>query len=248
MVLTKGFVADFKGTVVDGVVRFCDPSLTYEPKQHISQPQFRESGIFQHGIDRFKGEDHVVGKVGATALEFSELHAEYKTTSTDSKGHTRTTWHTIFKGLFFIADFNKDFRGATVVLPDVAERLFGFLGKTLQKMNFARSGELVKLEDPEFERQFVVYGDDQIEARYILSPSLMARIMDFKKSSGREILVSFVRSKVYVAIKTGKNMFEPRIFSTLLDFSLVRDYLQDLQFALGIVEELDLNTRIWTKE
>jgi len=248
MTLTKGFVQDFKGSVIAGIVRFCDENLSYAPTRSISQSKFRTGEIFNFPrIDRYKGEDYVSGVLEATEIEFSEIHAEYKTETRNSKGHRSTQWHTIFKGLYFIADFNKHFKGMTVVLPDVAERLFGFLGKALQKMNITR-GELIKLEDPEFEKLFAVYGDDQIEARYILSPSLMKRISDFKKKTGKRIFLSFIHSNVHVAVETGKNMFEPRIFRTLLDFDMTAEYLQDLQFAVGIVDDLNLNTRIWTKE
>ena len=245
--LTKDFIPQYKNAVIGRIVKFCDDSLEYAPKSYIPQRTFRASQIFNHRIDRYRGEDYVAGKIDATEIEFSEIHAEYKTESRDSKGHRRTEWHTIFKGLFFIGDFNKDFKGLTVVLPDVAERLFGFLGKALQNLNFMR-GELIKLEDPEFEKEFAVYGDDQVEARYILSMSLMRRISDFKKKTGKRIFLSFVHSNVCVAVTTGKNMFEPRIFRTLLDFDVTAEYLQDLQLATGIVEDLNLNTRIWTKE
>ncbi|UCG49610.1 MAG: DUF3137 domain-containing protein, partial [Phycisphaerales bacterium] len=103
-------------------------------------------------------------------------------------------------------------------------------------------------EDPEFERNFAVYGSDQIEARYILSTSLMSRIVDFKKGSGRKIHLSFVGSRVFVAISYTRSLFEPRIFTTLLDFEPIRGYFEDLQLAVGIVDELNLNTRIWSKE
>jgi hypothetical protein len=244
--LTKDLTREFKRRVVGEVVRFVDPSLVYSPEGHISRSQFRGSGIFLHGIDRFRGEDHVGGVIGKTRIEFSELHAQYKTT-THTKNGTRTTWHTIFKGLFFIADFNKHFRGRTYVLTDVAEGLFGFIGKKLQEMNFTRP-DLIKLEDPEFEEEFVVYGDDQVEARYILSTSLMQRILDFRRKTARNIQLSFVGSNVHVAIPMTRDMFEPRMTSSFLDFGLVRDYLLDLQFACGIVDDLNLNTRIWTKE
>jgi len=244
---TRGFVSDFKHQIVNDVVKFCDPSLTYSPAGHISQQQFRTSDIFKHSIDRFNGEDLVSGEIGKTRIRFSELHAEYKTTSTDSKGRRQTHWHTIFKGMYFIADFNKHFKGQTVVLPDSAEKLFGFLGKKLQSMNLSRD-QLIKLEDPEFEKLFVVYGTDQIEARYILSSSLMKRISDFKKRLGAQLYLSFTRSNVHIAISQARNMFEPRIFRTLLDFELVREYLEDLQLAVGIVDDLNLNLRIWTKE
>ncbi len=245
--VSRGFVHDFKVAVVGEIVKFVDPSLNYAPKNRISEHKFRGSRIFEHRIDRYRGEDYVAGKLGATEIEFSEIHAEYKTVTHDSKGRRHTRWHTIFKGLFFVADFNKDFANLTVVLPDTAEKIFGFLGKSLQNLNFTR-GELVKLEDPEFEKEFVVYGDDQVEARYILSTSLMQRITEFKRKTKCPIFLSFVNSSVHVAIRTGRNMFEPRMFRTLLKFEVVREYLQDLQLALGIVEDLNLNTRIWTKE
>jgi hypothetical protein len=181
-------------------------------------------------------------------MAFSEVHAEYKSTHTDNKGNTHTEWHTIFKGLLFTADFNKDFRHVTVVLPDVAEKLLGRFGRALQGATFMSDLKLVKLEDPDFEREYVVYSQDQIEARYILSPALMKRLYDFKMRTRKELYFSFVGSRVCVAIPYNEDLFEPKVFQTLLDFSVVERYFSDLQFAVGIVEDLNLNTRIWSKE
>ncbi len=246
--LTRGFRREFKLRVIGGLARQVDPSLTYDPERHIDRARFRASGIFTHSIDRYNGEDYVRGQIGATAIEFSELHAQYRTTSHSKRGSS-TQWHDIFKGLFIIADFNKHFRGMTLVLPDVAEKSFGWLGQKLQDMfDFVRRGELVKLEDPEFEREFVVYADDQVEARYILTPALMRRLLDFKRRTGNPVCFSFVGSSVCIAVSQRRNMFEPRMSRSLLDPALVREYLADLEFAAGIVHDLDLNTRIWTKE
>ena len=114
-------------------------------------------------------------------------------------------------------------------------------------MNIFR-GQLIKLEDPEFENHFVVYGDDQIQARYILSMSLMERIVEFRKKTGRKIYLSFVGSKVFVAASYTKSLFEPRLFRTLLDFEPIREYFEDLQLTIGIVDDLNLNTRICSKQ
>jgi hypothetical protein len=241
------YVKVFKQQIIAKIVRYCSEDLDYYPERRITETQFKSSQIFNHHIDRYRGEDLVKGTIEKTAVQFSEVHAEYKTETTDSKGNRQTHWHTIFKGLFFIGDFNKHFKGRTAVLPDTAEKLFGFLGQKLQAMNFGRD-QLVKMEDPEFEKEFVVYGTDQIEARYILSTALMRRILDFKNKTGTKIYLSFVASNVHVAIPSNRNMFEPRIFQTVLDFKLAQEYLNDLEFAMGIVDELNLNTRIWTKE
>ena len=133
-----------------------------------------------------------------------------------------------------------------MVLPDTAEKLFGRIGQKLQSMNLVRD-DLIKLDDPEFEKLFVVYGNDQVGARYVLSTSLMKRIVDFKNKTNRDIYLSFIGSMVFVAISYKRNLFEPRIFETLLDFEPVREYFEDLQMAVGIVDDLNLNTRIWTK-
>ena len=52
---------------------------------------------------------------------------------------------------------------------------------------------------------------------------------------------------MFVAVTYTKRLFEPKIFTTLLDFEMVREYFEDLQLAAGIVDDLNLNTRIWSK-
>jgi Protein of unknown function (DUF3137) len=152
----------------------------------------------------------------------------------------------IFKGLFFVGDFNKNFQGHTIVVPDYAERYLGNLAQDLQALNQQR-GQLVRLEDPEFEKLFAVYSTDQIEARYLLSPSLMQRLVDFTKKARRETFVSLINDKIYIAIKYDEDLFEPKLFKTMVDFTPVREYFETLQLMMGIVEELNLNRRIWTK-
>jgi len=72
--------------------------------------------------------------------------------------------------------------------------------------------------------------------------------MEFKKKTRRDIYLSFLGSSVYIAVSFAKDLFEPRIFKTLLDFEVVQEYFEDLTLAYGIVEDLNLNTRIWSKQ
>jgi type IV secretory pathway VirB2 component (pilin) len=244
--LISGYVEAFKVRVIKKIVEFVDPALTYWPYGHISAVQFNSSRIFERYPDRMTGGDLVQGEVGLTRIEFSEVHAEQRSETTDNRGRHRASYSTVFKGLFFLADFNKKFYGKTVVLPDTAERLLGGIGSFLQSMNRSR-GELVKIEDPEFERYFVVYGDDQIESRYVLSPSLVRRILNFRKKTGKRMYLSFVGSQVFVAVAYRRPLFEPKVFSSITGFNCVKEYFQDLELALGMVDDLNLNTRIWSK-
>lgn len=246
--LTKQYMSQFKQHVITAIVNFFDSTLQYDPHGSVSEAQFLQSGLFNASPDRYRGEDRVFGILDKTRIEFSEVHAEYKSQRVDSDGATHTSWHTIFKGLFFVGDFNKQIKGTTVVLPDVAERLFGGLGKFLQSIQkLGRYPELITLEDPAFEKYFVVYGDDQDEARYILTPNLMERIVSFRERTGQKIRLSFRGENVYVAIPSDYDMFEASVFRTLWSKSLIKSYVDDMAMAIGVVEELNLNRRVWTK-
>ena len=238
----RGYVHEFKVYVIAKIVHFIDGNLSYNPMKHIPKSTFMLSQIFKTKPNRYNGDDYVSGKVGQTEIQFCELDAKYENGS--GKNHTVTI---VFKGLFFIGDFNKHFASQTVVLPDKTEKFLGKFAQSLQSLNFTRD-KLVKMDDPEFEKYFVVRSDDQVDARYVLSTSLMRRIVDFKKKTGMDVYLSFVGSMVFVAISYNKNLFEPRIFRTLLDFEPIREYSEDLALAVGIVEDLNLNTRIWSKQ
>ena len=244
-VSSKKYRLNFKNKIVLKIAAFVDENLVYSPEGFVSREEFTNSAIFQKFCNNFTGEDHFKGKIGKTVIEFSEVVGRHKTTSgTGSKRKEHYT--TIFKGVFFVADFNKNFIGHTLVLPDTAEKMLGKLGQNLQA--FSSRGELIKLEDPEFEKEFCVYADDQVEARYILSPSLMQRIVEFKRKWNTKVYLSFRDSKVYIAIKMDKNLFETRLFKSIVDYNFIEANIRFLILLTGIVEDLNLNTRIWTKE
>ena len=132
-------------------------------------------------------------------------------------------------------------------MPDKAEKYLGRFGSMLQSHNFLR-GELMKMDNAEFEREFSVYGTDQIQARYVLSPRIMEKILDLKKKTGVAICLSFKNSKLYITVPCKQNKFEPPYFKSLVDYVGACRYFQDLMLFVGIVDEFNLNTRIWTKE
>ncbi len=246
----KGYKDRFKAAIVPRVVAFINPALTYEKEGRVPKAEFINSRLFTEHPDRYAGDDRVSGTLGRTAIQFSEIQVdrvEKHTTGSGSNRRTRTDVYPIFSGLFFAADFNKSFNTTTIVLPDKLEKRLGGLGQALQKLN-VQKGELIKLEDPEFERLFVVYGQDQVEARYILSTSLMQRITAYQTRAQKDIRLSFSGNKLYMAIPFDRELFEPALKESLLDFSRIKEYHDDMKLVIDIVEALNLNTRIWGKQ
>ena len=239
----KDYTNEFKFKIIEPLIKEIDSNLSYVQNMYIPEQHFTRSKLFTSSPDRVSGNDYVKGKIDGIEIEFSDFHAEKR--HTDSKG--RTSWSTMFQGLFIVAEFNKNFKGTTVVLPDSAESTFGdFIGSWLQSNNFGRN-ELVKMDNVEFEKEFVVYGTDQIEARYILTPLLMQKLLNYKKRTGEKTFISFNRDKIYLAIDYGKDLFEPSIFHSLLKYKIAMEYVATLHLAIGIVEELKLNQKLWSK-
>jgi hypothetical protein len=237
--------ARFKSEVVAEVIRAIDPTWRYEPNLCITPSEYRSSDLFRTSYDKYEGDDLISGKIDKTDFRCSELHTQYKTTHRDSNGHTKVQWHTIFRGLFFHADFNKEIKGSTYIEPDVAEKLFGKFGQSLQ---VSSKGKLVKLENPEFEKLFAVFSTSQDEARYILTPSIMEAIVNIRKYYNRKMYFSFIGSRVYCAVFFNNNLFEPKILSSGVKINDVETMFNLFKFNEKLIKELNLNTRIWTKQ
>ena len=106
----KEYRKQFKEKVVREIIALINPEWNYNPDERISREEYYSSKLFTKKVDRYKGDDLVTGVIDKTDFKLSELHTEYKTESRDSKGRKSTRWHTIFKGLFGHADFNKEIR------------------------------------------------------------------------------------------------------------------------------------------
>lgn len=238
----SGFVLDYKDQIIEKLVSFVEPSLFYEKNSSITKYEYDSSFLFPAHVDRYSGDDKIEGKVDGVNIKFSELHTQKKKKT--SKG--QTYYEDIFRGLFFIADFNKHFVGKTVVFPDKTQRYLGFMSEFFQ--SFSGHGELVKLDNPEFEREFVVYTSDQIEARYILSHSLMENILKLKQIVKKDISLSFYGSKVYIALHFNMAIFEPHIYKKVANFDAIKSYFETINLIVQIVKVLNLDMKIWSKK
>jgi hypothetical protein len=234
----------FKEEVVSKVIKLINPNFIYNPNKHIELSDVSKSKLVSSKANSCKGDDYVCGKLDKTVFEFSELVAQYKWEDTDDDGKKVTRSEDLFNGLFFFADFNKHISGETFVVPDRAEKMLGKMGQAFQT---SRKGELVKLENPEFEKLFAVFSTDQVEARYVLSPVMMEAMVNIRRKVNHNFYFSFIGERVYCGIDIRKPLFEPRIFKPVSFDDVV--FMHSLfELIQVIITEMNLNRRIWTKE
>ena len=170
-------------------------------------------------------EDWFSGAYKGSSYDLYESHLEER--HTDSKG--RTYYSTVFRGQLIRMHFPRDFLGVTVVRRDMG--IFNVFGGGLGLKK-------VGLEDPVFEKAFEVWGSDQVEARYLLHPALMQRLLDLEtRMKGQKLRCAFQGGDLLVAIEGG-NRFEPGdLFKPLDDPARARRIIDDIASVMRVMDE-----------
>ncbi|HXC05643.1 MAG TPA: DUF3137 domain-containing protein, partial [Bacteroidia bacterium] len=235
--ITNPYKVEFKESIVSEIIRFYDPKLEYDAEQGIQEKAVEISSLFNASIGEFNSNDYVEGKLDDVFVQFSEIELYQNIHGLNKK----------FKGLFMIAQFNKHFDGNYIVLPDPDKHtLRTAIGQTMG-LGASFWSDPIKMESPEFEAIFTVYGTDEIEARYIITPAMMSRMLDFRQKVNGDVYFSFIMGRLFVAISSKTSLFAPSLFRPV-DYETVLSWNRSLQLALSIVQELKLNTRIWSKK
>lgn len=235
--LYKGeYVSRYKKEIIGKAIPAKFHGLVYDSENGISKTDFIESGFptFDN-VSRYYSSGKIQGKRGETSFTFSEVVAEEYQESSDLGSGGQ--YVDLFRGMFFIVDLKKNITQRTLVYPDIMKYFkFAFING-----NYKR----IKLEDPEFEKNFEVYGTSQTESRYILSPALMARMVDFRKNTGKYIQISFKDSKAYFGIfLQGKDLFKPPLFTSVYNSKNIENYFDNVQLMIDIIKELNLNSTL----
>jgi hypothetical protein len=216
-----------KSLIVEPIARQLNLAFTAAPGTCESIYRHKEVGVVP-GWDRSKYEDLLTGKRGAVDFELFEAHLEERRTTTDSKGRTRTTWVTVFRGQCLRFDFHKTFYGRTLVTRDAGmfNRFGG--GKGMQR---------AALEDPRFEKIFEVYTTDQVESRYLLTPDLMQKLVDLEDTfKGGKLKTAFDGGEMLITVQGG-NLFEPgSMFKPLDSADRVHELLNDFSAVFSIID------------
>lgn len=230
----RDFYNDFKTNVIEKIVKFIDPSFTYISHKYIQPTQLVESKLFAHLPKKYKGDDYAVGVLGRnTKVEFSEVVARHRHRLEEgSKGD----WTITFKGLFFVAQVEKTFSGQTFVIPKDhgVETLMAGSGAPPTAVASGNS---------DFDNLFNIFSTNPAEAKTLISPEIQRHLIDFRANRTNDVRFSFIGTKINVAVFHEKDLFEPEVFKTLVDFGIIEEYYDDLYQAISVVESIDRSAK-----
>jgi hypothetical protein len=137
----------------------------------------------------------------------------------------------------------------SVALPDlvfllapigVAALIIGISYLIIRKKYPRKATEKVALEGLPFMRRWKVLTSDQVEARYILTPVFMEKMLEVKRFfKGNNIDFSFFNNKLLIAVHTRKDMFETTsLFTPALSYHKVREVIGQLHAIFSVIDTL----------
>jgi hypothetical protein len=193
-------------------------AYSHNMKQEVFQSIFRYLGDFDFSantpsnIDKFNGsdilpkfksyttEDHIKGVYRKVKFEMEEVSLLSR--AYPQKGRE------VYRGLLFLIDCPKPFRGKTVVTSSHRKALPAFHSKF---DNLSR----VYLKNPQVEAEYHVYTTNKEEAGYLLINAFIERISalgdvfsKYNTEKRRRVECSFFDQKLMIALECRRNLFE----------------------------------------
>lgn len=183
----KAFESKLKSKIMH-VVSSCFGNMVWSQSYPFEKSEnFVSAGLFTE-FTRQIIDDRFIGTYKGVPIDIIE--AEYIRGS----GKNSTT---VFKGLCIKLDMNKNFKGHTVLMEDTM-----FHKSPLSHLRHT------ELEDIKFEKRYDVFTDDEVEARYILTPTFMEKLAGIKMAFRcKAVRCAFYQGQLLIAMKPTKDLF-----------------------------------------
>lgn len=199
----------------------------YRQRGNLPMDFLRRSSLLP-GHDERSFEDYISGSWAGVAFALHE--AKLVDIRGTDKNKRRVT---VFDGLFAVFDLPKDITGRIIIRRDMGA-IGNWFGDAFSRL------DRVTLEDPTFEKEFEVFGEDQVEARTVLTTTFMERLRLLAEDIGEGRLQgAFYEGKFLAMIPCRRNRFEP---SLTLEPGATRRDLE--RFAIELKDVMQIAERL----
>ena len=227
------YKTSIKGKIFPRILEFAG-DFVYKPNYSAPFAQYKKYDIlppFDPPVSF--SEDYVKGTYNNVNIEFFEARL--------MRGAHFKGKKAVFNGVIAKISVNKKFSSKTVIRADK-----GSFGDWVSGRKLPENQEVVRLEDPKFDKLFNVYSNDQIEARYLLTTTFMERLIEVEKAFGsQKIECCFYKQYLVMAIHLIKDWFEPGPITKIEDFrDDSKKLLADINSIFNICDTLQMDSEI----
>jgi len=199
--------------------------LYFFPEEGFSEDVALSSNLFDFEYDDYDSHSLVVGRDFRLAyVEFTKEEEEE-----DSKGNSYTTTVTKFAGFLIVLKHKRMVKNYVIIRPS-SFHLSDILPVTYDKTR-------IKMDNPEFEKIFDVYSEDQVEARYLLDHSYMELLIQLYNKADIKYL-SFIKDLVFTKIKYDDFTQNMPLLTPVND-KIIQKILFPVEYALFLKESLN---------
>lgn len=202
-------------------------NLRYGLNGKIPMEELRPSKIIP-SHDSYDADDYFIGEYKGVRITISEMTLKGKSENSSTK--------TVFKGLaILIAMPRQKFHGHTVLMQEVNR-----FGKWFQKQ--ATGLKHADLVDPQFEKAFDLFTNDQVEARYLVDPKMIENLKAMRDVYNAESFsVAYYNNQILVLLPSDHNYFEPaNIGVPATDPQTIVSMKEELALVLNLVDYLEV--------
>ncbi len=199
----KPVVDSVKGGINGAIARALDMNYALSAQPG---PEFETAKAFEMlpHYERSSFQDLWSGQIDDQSFQLYEADLEVER----STGKSRT-WVTVFAGSIITLGFARRFNGVTLIeRAGRRKKLFGLLGDSDEITLDGRLLGRVDMVDPQFEDEFAVWSNDQVEARYLVHPEYIERLKAVEQAfAGDKIRALFSEGQLLILLESG-NLFE----------------------------------------
>ena len=216
-VIKKGFESELKDKIMPIVCSCFSNNLMWYENTYMGSYKIHESGLLGDYEDE-SYDDIFEGTYKGVKFEIAE--AVYR-----KKGYRHNS--VIFQGVIIRVPMNKTIETHTIIKLDSMVHISPVYGL-----------RHTTLEDVVFEKNFDVFTDNEVEARYLITPSFMQRLNSIKKIFlAGAIECAFYKDELIIALHTSRDLFSIGSLITPIDDS--KQYFQMFEEILSIIKLID---------
>lgn len=227
----KEYKSKYKKVFVEEPFSQAFDNVKFDLKNGINKDIIAGTDIMSMG-NRYYSNDYIRGIYKNVDFERADVKIQ---NHTSNGKHSQTV--TYLHGRWLIFEFNKNFHFDLQIIGK------GFNYSKKRSSIFTSEAERrrkIEFEDIQFNKDFTVYAQDDLEAFYILTPQFIDTLKNMATIMDGNLMLGFVDNKLHVAINTGKDAMEPSIFRSELKSSLA-EVEKEINVIISIIEGLNLD-------
>ncbi len=211
------YTQEYKQKVILNIAKFFDNDVKYSPKQGMPQNIYNEGEFELYG--RYTSDDYMEFTLEKNShMIMAEVHTENR---------TKNGYYTRFRGLVTQTDMVKPFKEKFFIR--VNEQIGIFTKPQAPK---------IKLDAPEFEEYFDVYGTNRLLTMQILTSDIMQMLVEFQKEIKVKFDISLKNNKLFLRFFSGEMFEAPYLKKETLDKDTIYKYYSILKFTFKLQDKV----------